>query len=381
MSWSTPASRRTTQFRCPAVYKPSSHQGFTLIELLVVVSIMALLISLLLPSLKRARHQAKAVVCLANIKGIASASLIYAGADPHEQSIPVHPLFDQGGDPGAYDWGGKAGQGDSPAGSPADSPFGTSGGRGPASRPLNRELFREGFTDYQDSPGPNQSNWMNDLALDLPIYRCPSDRGYTGHHYTTWANSRLSSYDHYGTSYAGNTLPFTINEDHTEVLEQWGAYYRPLSRVPAPVETVYYLENCGRFAWHVNSGLDSEHGGDCMGMHSSGIWREAVQPAQVKGWHGRDFHIATAFVDGHAAMVEMNGRVMPAPGWASWRASWDGNEALHAAWVSNSNSGGNEVYRSCAWVRGHDWQMDAHPAPYARHDVPGYPTPMTAEIR
>jgi prepilin-type N-terminal cleavage/methylation domain-containing protein len=61
------------------ITQSSRRTGFTLIELLVVIAIISLLVSILLPSLTKAKDLARTVVCATNEKNLGIALSIYAG--------------------------------------------------------------------------------------------------------------------------------------------------------------------------------------------------------------------------------------------------------------------------------------------------------------
>jgi len=74
----------------------SSLRGFTLVELLVVIGIIALLISILLPALSRARAQAATVQCASNVRQIMQGFQFYA--NENKGMLPGQRV------PGQYDW-------------------------------------------------------------------------------------------------------------------------------------------------------------------------------------------------------------------------------------------------------------------------------------
>ncbi|MBA7477060.1 hypothetical protein ES707_12458 [subsurface metagenome] len=75
-------------------------RGFTLIELLVTISIMATLMSMLLPSLNRAREAGQRVVCQSNMRQLTLAWYMYA-YDNEDRLCSADTTWN---DPGNYNW-------------------------------------------------------------------------------------------------------------------------------------------------------------------------------------------------------------------------------------------------------------------------------------
>jgi hypothetical protein len=266
----------------------------------------------LLPSLEAARRQSKQSACLSHIKNIATSSRVYEADDPNGWGIPVHWLFYYQ-DPqepsyvGAYEWGGKAGRG-GPFWAPGaggeyeflKSKYGTRFGFGPATRPMNDILYPGGFTDYLNTEtGYDREGAARDTELELDLFKCPADDGPPrAAHCPDWvATTEVSSYDHFGTSFASNK--FMTSYVGGGPIYSNSPYLRPISRVPTPSRTLYYEENIGRWAW--NCKREKKDCADVLGD-------DGVDPGPTKairGWHGKDWSFNRAFVDGHAEMQRL----------------------------------------------------------------------------
>ncbi len=139
-----------TNIRCSNKFKPSKVKGFTLIELLVVISIIALLVSILMPALNKAKEQAKMVTCLTNHSSLVKAWTMYAadhdGVIPDGHTLRGGDLFDD-----SWSW--------------VEPPINSSGNYTGGNTPVlledeQRGIMRGTLYKYLDI---------------LDVYKCPSD--------------------------------------------------------------------------------------------------------------------------------------------------------------------------------------------------------------
>ena len=70
-------------------------QAFTLIELLVVIAIIAILMSVLMPALNRARLHGKRAACMGNLRQLTMAWILYADAND-DRIVAAGPGGSQG---------------------------------------------------------------------------------------------------------------------------------------------------------------------------------------------------------------------------------------------------------------------------------------------
>jgi prepilin-type N-terminal cleavage/methylation domain-containing protein/prepilin-type processing-associated H-X9-DG protein len=201
------------------------NRAFTLIELLVVIAIIALLISILLPALGKARLAARQTISLSNIRQILAATGGYR--TDHNGTPPFLLTYRRGGFQSAtsgpltgictWSYGGKNQNTWWPSKSPG---FDVEA----ADRPLNPYMYPDVTAEAPAAPATLAKDAKSRTQLEMTGYRDPSDKI---SHQENWPNQNDASkghfigsaYDDVGTSYQSN-LKWLYT---TEVNKLWTA--------------------------------------------------------------------------------------------------------------------------------------------------------------
>ncbi len=260
----------------------SKRRAFTLIELLVVVAIIALLISILLPSLSAAREQAKVAKCTANLKSIMTASYSYFG-----DQKDTFPFFSKNGS-GVSSW--------------------TYAGKYVSQYWQN---WASGSVYYTSREKPLNPYLIGSLPEDLApieVAKCPSD---------VWtyqrgtfapgdvADESVSTYDDVGISYQFN-LTGIYTDTGTPTASPW--------------------RNGGQ-GWQLN--LLALLRGQSGNFNATYLWAwdgtfdyANNAPQKVVGDHKQFNRFSFAFLDGHAAYITADPLKLCGPGWSSVNPNW-----------------------------------------------------------
>jgi prepilin-type N-terminal cleavage/methylation domain-containing protein len=267
-----------------------ARRAFTLIELLVVVAIIALLISILLPSLHDAREQAKVAKCLANYRQVTVSTVQYF-LDYNDN----YPFYDPARGVCSWAYGGKT----------TDEFWRTDGGGifyyTIEQKPMNTYLMGGKVPSDLYQGG---TIWKR---ADVPVLQCPSDL--YSHQRVFWTSSGteplpISCYDDVGTSlqynlhalfdvnWNGDTDPNTKPGDWTEIGHEL------VKNVLAKQSASYLM--------YLEDPLDWAFGYGIVTM----------------GNHGKFGRQCAGYLDGHADYKFLDTRGWCGPGWEGINRTW-----------------------------------------------------------